>query len=152
MPGEHRHWTNEQMLEQLYGLAEPERGCRECMARLEAMRARQTESAAAEVSEEFLRGQRQAIWTRIEDRGRASWLGWKAPVSVAALALAMAILVRVPFPAGPAQPAASAWAHLSDTEFFTEVAAVAETETAQAAMPVKAMFIEEDPELVSEMD
>jgi predicted anti-sigma-YlaC factor YlaD len=147
-----RHWRDEDLLDRLYGM-EPAVGaeahlenCPECAARWKAFEARRTElRTEPTVGEEFLRSQRQAIWARIEDRGRTRWMGWALP-STAAVALAMAALLYRPAPEPQTEVAVeiaelNAAQPASDSEFFESTAAVAAESEPQAAQTVEGLFV-----------
>ena len=148
-----RHLSDEDLFDRLYGL-EPElgseehlNGCRQCAARWSALEARRAELLAQPMlAEDFLRSQRKAIWSRIENRGRFHWKGWALP-SAAALTLAMAALLYQPSsPLQPGVPAEIAELNAaqpaSDSEFFESIAALAAQSEPQAAQTVQGLFVD----------
>ncbi len=131
------HWTDDQLIDRLYGLG-PDDGhlerCRECAARwraLEASRACVREPSPA--SDEFLAGQRHAIRGRLErGSGRRAWL-WLAPA--AAAAAAVVVLAVTLHRAEQAR-----WPDISDAELYAEVYSLVQGEEPMAILPVHAIF------------
>jgi hypothetical protein len=142
-----RHWTDDELLDRLYGLHEESglalehlKHCAECETRwlgLQARRAAQTGSPS-QVSEVRMREQRAAIWRKIEAPERGLW--WKAvPVMATALMLVVGVSLHRPDPApAPAQVASV----VSDAEFFNEVATMVNEDTPRAADPMRELFSE----------
>lgn len=131
------HWTDHQMVERLYGLG-PGDGhieqCEECADRwraLEASRARLLDQEPA--SEEFLAGQRRAIYGRLEPGAERPW--W---LQVAATAAATAAVVLLAFLLH--RPAPAPYSGLSDAELYAEVYSLVQSDEPMAILPVHAIF------------
>jgi len=139
------HWTDEALLGLLYGLTRgpdqdqhPVESCPDCLARLETLRtSRQAIVAGGDVSEDFLRAQRRAIYQRIENRKRAYSWSWRVPLGATAMVVALAVFLYRPAPPPPAEPAV-----LSDAQFFSELAAEASGREPRAAEPIHGLFAE----------
>jgi len=138
------HWSDEALLGLLYGIEDDRRhpldSCPECRARWNELEARRHDVIArGDVSEDFLRAQRQAIYHRIEQQGRTGRLWWRIPVGASAMLAALVLLLyRQPSPTPPQEPPVV----VSDAQFFTEIAAEASGPEARAAEPIRGLFAE----------
>jgi hypothetical protein len=87
------HWTDEQLIDHLYGLG-PADGhldnCAECEARVSTLEGRRQLSANQPVSDAFLAAQRRTIYARLSEP-RKWWREW--PLRRIAAAVAMVIVV-----------------------------------------------------------
>lgn len=143
------HWTDEELLQRVYGLetAAPAahlEECAHCAARWSALqRKRQAmvaQAPASEAQEDRLRAQRQAIWKRIEQPGRP--LLWRAmPVAATALLLVIGISLQPPAPV-PGNVQISSVKEISDEQLFTELASMANQEAPRASDPIRGLFAE----------
>jgi hypothetical protein len=95
MSAQSAHWTDEQLIDHLYGLG-PLDGhlnqCEHCGSRLSAMESRREQVISSEkpVSHEFLAAQRRAIYARLS-QPRHFWSDW--PLSRLAAAAAMLVVL-----------------------------------------------------------
>ncbi len=135
------HWTDEQLVGRLYGIAEADThldNCAVCRARWTVLRSRRRELLAepAPVEPERLAAQRRAIYERIE-RPR----GWRdfvaAPLYGAVAAAALALVIFLPSPRPESSVAVS-----NDAQFFTEISSMVETAEPEAATPIRGLFQE----------
>ena len=142
------HWNESDLIGHLYGLEPaPDRlarhlnECPDCGQAWETLRSRRSEilAAPAQVSDEQLRSQRQAIWARIEQPQRLTL--WRAmPVAATALLLFVGVaLHQTPAPRMESVEVASVQT-VSDTQLFTELASVVNQESPRAADPIQALF------------
>ena len=131
------HWTDDQLIERLYSLG-PDDGhleqCEECAGRwraLEASRARLLVHEPA--SEEFLAGQRRAIYGRLEHRAsRPLWSQLVATAAATAAVVLLALLLHRPAPAPDSG--------ISDAELYSEVYSMLQSDEPLAILPVHAIF------------
>ncbi|HEY3443054.1 MAG TPA: hypothetical protein VGK29_20000 [Paludibaculum sp.] len=142
------HWNESDLINQLYGV-EPAVGlhmehlsdCPECAQVWATLLTRRgvVLSAPAQVSDEQLRTQRQAIWARIEQPQRA--MLWRAmPVAATALLLFVGVaLHQAPVPRMEPVEVASAQT-VSDTQLFTELASVVNQDSPRAADSIQGLF------------
>jgi hypothetical protein len=133
------HLSDDQLLDRMYGAAAGDdahlASCLACAARLNALKERRSElAAAAEISSEFLAAQRRRILQQLEHRQwRAEWK-W-LPALAAACALAIALFVYRPSaPKPPAQMDAA------DQQLFSEVYSMEQSTEPRAAVPIHALF------------
>ena len=135
-----KHWSNDDVLEHLYGLKAADghfNSCADCAARVQeaaALRARVT--TPPDISHEFLAAQRRRIHERLEFPLR-TWHPWRWAVPfVAMLAVALSLtLWRSP-----------ARSHSEDDRFFAEIEAVAQNPTPRAVQPLEALVGDDAPE------
>jgi anti-sigma factor RsiW len=148
------HCSDEQLIQQLYGVGPSGRHlaeCAECQARLDAMRLSRREvedSYRAEdaLSQESFAAQRRAIYARIEARESRLW--WTVSGRAwASAALAVVLLGggwaihSVPYllsPNGGKRPAVQN--KLSDAELADQVSQIADNAEPKAAAPLEALF------------
>lgn len=140
------HWSDEDLLNRLYGLEpaqapHPLESCLHCESRWQALVARR-EAVLADprVSDDRMRAQRAAVFTRLE-KERRGWI-WRAVPATAAVALLVAIGVSLHAPRPVSPPQEIADAGLSDAQLFSEIARIAEQEAPAAAEPLRALFSE----------
>jgi hypothetical protein len=133
-----RHWSDDELIARLYGVG-PEDGhldgCAKCADRLRtltAARARIVQPPA--VPEEFVAGQRRAVYQRLGSRERSrALLPYASAMATAALIFLGVLLYR---PAPAPQPALV----FSDAELFSEVYSMAQSSEPKAAEPIHALF------------
>jgi len=145
------HWNESDLISQLYGV-EPAAGlnvrhlneCPECAQAWAALLTRRgiVLTAPAQVSDEQLRTQRQAIWARIEQPRRA--MLWRAmPAAATALLLFVGVaLHQAPRPQLEPVEVASVQS-VSDTQLFTELASVVNQESPRAADSIQGLFADD---------
>jgi hypothetical protein len=142
------HWTDEELLQRVYGLEAGSeahlRECAECSARWsELERKRLVMTAPGKSSDALelkLREQRQAIWNRIEQPRRPLW--WRAvPVAAMALMLVIGVSLQQPAPS-PANVQVSTVKEMSDEQLFSELATVANQVSPLASDPIRGLFNE----------
>jgi anti-sigma factor RsiW len=118
------HWTDEELLDHLYGL-DPEDSerlrhlaqCEDCLHRAEQWHAtRRQVTAAPEISGSFLAAQRAEIYRRIEERRPRSWFAPLAPAIATLALLVIAIFLYQPAPTPAPREVA-----ITDSEFFSQV-------------------------------
>lgn len=135
-----RHLSEDQLIDQLYGAASDlsERhveNCSECALRLEHLRERRSELAAASLgaSNDFLAGQRRRIYARLGEPvpSRMRW----APAAVAAACL----LVAGMFVYRPTNPP-PVHSDAGDEQLFSEVYSMEQSSEPLAAAPIHALF------------
>ena len=132
-----RHWTDDELIGRLYGLG-PGDGhlaeCKECAGRWRALEAtRRLVLDPPPASEEFLAGQRRAIYGRLEyPVRRPGWLQLAPAVAATAAVVVLAVVLHRPAPAP--EPG------LSDAELFAEVYAMVQSDESVAVQPIRAMF------------
>lgn len=152
---ENGHWTDDDLLRRLYGL-EPEglapahlAACRECRERYETLLARRNEvRPMPPADEQRLRAQREAVWSRVENRRRLPLAGWRVPAAATAAVLALAVWIARPGldPAGNEEDPLVEIAEiaspqpLSDTQFFEEIALAASSPEPRGAAAVENLF------------
>lgn len=146
------HWTESDLIDRLYGLdpaaGQSERHLDECaqcgqaFAELSSRRG-QVIAAQAQVSNDQLRAQRQAIWARIEQPQRSAI--WRAvPVAATAMLLFVAVaLHQAPAPQMEPMTTAAVQPAVSDTQLFTELASVVNQESPRAADPIRGLFADD---------
>lgn len=131
-----RHWSDDQLLDRLYGLAGDDshlESCPECAERWTALEKRRLELARPEpVSAQFLAAQRRAIYSRLGEQ-RQSRMKW-APALAAACLLIIGLVVYRPVSA-PAVRNDSA-----DAKLFSDVYSMVQTTEPQAATPIHELF------------
>lgn len=146
------HWTDEQLIEYLYGLGQPDahmEACDSCHNRLTAMQARRNSldtqaNHEADWSAEALAGQRRAIYAKIESRAR--WLSavpfrrW-APAACALVALSAGFAAWENRTAPQQQSQAERMrAEVSDEQLAEQVSQIADRAEPDAAAPLQALF------------
>ena len=148
------HWTDEQLIEYLYGIG-PQNSvghiedCGACSSRLAAMRARRglldTQAFRnADLSTESLAAQRHAVYTKIERRAGWSWAvpfrKW-TPAACALLLLSagFAVWENRTGPHAPSQ-VERLRAEVSDEQLADEVSQMADRTEPAAAAPLEGLF------------
>lgn len=94
----HTHWTEDELLDRLYGLAagEGESDCPECRARWEELRRRRTRLLLPpQLPPALLADQRRSLRERVE-RHRSAWNWWLVPALPALLAVAFFLQPNAP--------------------------------------------------------
>jgi hypothetical protein len=153
---EKQHWTYDELLDKLYGIASDDAAadshlasCEDCSGRWGRLTMqRKSIVAKPEVPVEVLAAQRRAIYARMEARPVA-W--WQAPFSQKGFATGFAALLLIagglaflrpaPAPAPMAKNAAQVQQpEVSDAEFFAEIASVEQSTMPRAAAPIQALF------------
>jgi hypothetical protein len=132
------HWTDERILDRVYGLADDDGHlaiCAECRSRCEAAVARRASMAAEEVSAERLTAQREQIYHRTESRRFRFNLRY-VPAIAGAGALAFALLVYSPAP----RVRKTAPVQISDAQLYADVYQMVASSEPKAAEPVKGLF------------
>jgi hypothetical protein len=149
-PTHSTHLNDQELLDRLYGLAEPGdhlTSCSDCSTRWEEMRARKTQlSAAPEVSTDFLAAQRRAIYTRLGERPRSNYR-WASAVAAAGLIVGVFFVNRpviAPPPAVAVHATPSAASDASDAQLFAEVYSMRDSTESRAAAPIRALFEERE--------
>lgn len=139
----HKHLSEEELIEFLYGLgpdASSLEACEFCRNRWQSLLERRSEylGALPQPPEAFLAEQRRRIYRRIQ-AGRPFGFSLQPTPALAALGvLVLGLLLSLPAP--ERQPTRAA----NDSQFFTEVYALVESAEPQAAGPIHALF-EEQP-------
>jgi hypothetical protein len=145
------HWNESDLLDRVYGL-EPAQGlsvrhldeCPECALAWAAMATRRSVilETPAQIPDEQLRSQRQAIWARIESPERM--MLWRTmPVAATALLLFVGVALHQS-PAPRMEPVEVAAAQtVSDTQLFTEIASVVNQDSPRAADPIRGLFTDD---------
>lgn len=150
------HWTDEQLIDHLYGGGLEDShlsSCEACAARLDAMQARrifveESAPAASELSAEFIAAQRRAIYVKLD--GQAGWWQgrsvWRWASAAAALTVVCGLTVleetRPVAPIQQSQHTASAAVQLSDAQLAEEVSLLADNPEPQPTAPLQALFSE----------
>jgi hypothetical protein len=139
-----RHWTNDELLNHLYGVGPTdghELECAGCQERIAGMqRQRSTQADEPWVPEEFLRSQREAIAQRVaRDQTRAET--WWRPPAWAAVMVAVAMALSWPQP--PREKlTAGGNALKSDAGMYLEIYQAISTEEPRALAPMHSLFEE----------
>ena len=136
-----RHWSDEELVDRLYGLA-PEDGhveeCGSCGGRWQALLARRQEVLRTPaVPAAMLARQRGKIEARVK-RHAAGF--WTVPLAPALAALCVAIVgIFLSRPAPAPQPMVAA----EDIEFYNEIYSLVDSMVPSAAEPIYGLFEEE---------
>ena len=132
------HWSDDELIAQLYGVGPQDGhldGCAECADRwrvLAAARARVVQPPA--VPEEFVAGQRRAVYRRLGfPQRRRALLPFASAMATAAIVL-LAVLLYRPAPAPQPAPVSS------DAELFSDVYSMVQSSEPKAAEPIHALF------------
>jgi len=156
MNGNARHWLDSELIEHLYGLT-PDgvsvahlESCAACGARWAELQAsRAALVAEPKLDDDFLRAQRQAVWSKIESHQRYGWLSWRVPAAATALVVLFGLLLSRPSvpPVSPQDKVEAivaselkAMQPPSDEKFYEEMTAMAASTEPAAASPVRALF------------
>lgn len=140
------HWTDQQLIEQLYGVAAEDghlRGCAECQARLSSMQARrqvvERSASEEEASFEFLAAQRRKIYARVTEPRRFWSQGqlrrW-ASAAATILVLGGGLLVYED------HKQQSMDNKISDAQLAQEVSSMAQESEPQPTAPLQGLFEE----------
>jgi hypothetical protein len=141
-----RHWTNDELLDHLYGLG-PEDGhekeCAECQQRIVAMQSRRAGRADEPwVPEEFLRTQRESITRQLAVVEGPKRVWWRAP-AWAALMVAVAVALSWPQPDGQNLSARNN-AAVQDSGMYLEIYQTISSEEPRALAPMHSLFEEQE--------
>ena len=141
-----RHWTNEELMDYLYGLG-PEDGhekeCAECQQRIASMQARRAEKAEDPwVPEEFLRAQQESITQRVARSDTSERVWWRPP-AWAALMVAVAMALSWPQPGTKNLTDANS-ATASDAGMYLEIYQTISSEEPRALAPMHSLFEEQE--------
>lgn len=141
------HWTDEQLIEYLYGVG-PENAhvdaCTDCQARLAAMEVnRETDLSRCdgEIAFEFLAAQRRKIYARLTTPATRRWTQLQ-PRRLAATAATLAVLGGGLFLYEEHQKQQMIDNKLSDAQLAQQVSNMAEEAEAQPTAPLQALFEE----------
>ena len=136
------HWSNDELLEHLYGLKSEDehfRCCGECAARAREIADMRAQSAQApDVPHEVLEAQRRNIYQRLGSPIRA-WhpLRW----AMTAAAVAAIILGLTLF-----HPGETPRTRASDDQFYAELSSLAQTPAPRAVQPIEALVDDDSQE------
>jgi anti-sigma factor RsiW len=132
------HLSDDELIARLYGVGPQDGhldGCPECADRwraLTAARARVVQPPA--VPEEFVAGQRRAVYRRLGSRERSLvLLPFASAMATAAIVLLAVLLYR---PAPAPQPAVVS----SDAELYSDIYSMVQSSEPKAAEPIHALF------------
>ena len=131
-----RHFSDDELLDLLYGLAGSDdhlENCPECAARSAAFEKRRRELAQPEpASAQFLAAQRRAIYSRLgeQPRTRMKW----APALAAVCLLVIGFVVYRPMAVPPVHSDAA------DAKLFSDVYSMEQSTEPQAAAPIHELF------------
>jgi len=127
------HLDDDQLLDQLYGLAESAHleNCSSCARRWMEMRDRRARMAIPEeMPREFLAAQRRAIYSRLGEQPRKQ-MRW-VPAMAAACLLVVGVLFYRPAPASHQDS--------GDVQLFSDVYSIEQSTEPLAAAPIHALF------------
>jgi hypothetical protein len=145
------HLTDDELVNQLYGVGGPEGGlhlaeCFDCTHRYVAFERKRAEMAVAsaiELAPSVLAAQRRAVYARLGEapRKQARWM----PALAAAALLAVVLFLNRSSTPVVSRPAASAHAdlspaELSDVQLFSDVYSIEESDEPRAAAPIQGLF------------
>lgn len=138
------HWTDDEILEALYGLRPEDahlRNCTDCHERWRnAVEQRRWIARGVTVPVELLSEQRTRIYDRVESRGFG--LGVRLSPALAAVAVVvLGLFVSAPQP--KTDPAVSAMSAKSDAQFFNEISSMVDSAEPRAAAPIRNLFQEQ---------
>lgn len=138
---EHEHYSEEELLARLYGLAPEDQGLIECPWCSRRWRALLERRAVVKnplpVAETLLTRQRKAV-TQAMERPARRWLPVAAVATVSTVILGVMLsFMTLKAPRPPAQPAPQ---EISDTELMVEVYTAVSATEPQALDPVRALF------------
>jgi hypothetical protein len=146
------HLTNDELMDQLYGVGGPEVGlhlaeCVDCTQRyvaFERKRAELVAGSAIELTPSDLAAQRRAVYARLGEAPRnqarlGPLSGWTPALAAAAL-LAMALFLYRPSTPVISRPATPAHADLGDDQLFSDVYSIEESAEPRAAAPIQGLF------------
>lgn len=142
-----KHYTDEELIEQLYGLGSSDGHldlCPECRGRFGAIEERRKLVAGHQpyVTPGFLAEQRHAVLARIV-RPAAPRVFWKAATAFAGMAvIVVGFLSYHPANVPATQP--EAVAAVSDAQLYADISTVVETPEPMAATPIRGLFEEKE--------
>ena len=139
------HLTNDELINQIYGVGGPEVGlhlaeCGDCTQRYAAFERKRAElvaGSAIELTPSDLAAQRRAVYARLGEapRTQARW----TPALAAAALLAMVLFLYHPSTPVNSRPT-PAHADLSDDQLFSDVYSIEESAEPRAAAPIQGLF------------
>lgn len=136
----HRHLSDEELIERLYGLGEdPPAACEVCRRRWENLleRRRQILLAAPQAPEAWLAEQRRRIYARLE---RAEiFRGALRPAAALATLGVVLLGVVLSLPSPEPQPTLAT----NDSQFCTEIYSLVESPEPRATAPIYSLFEEQ---------
>lgn len=140
------HLTNDELIDQLYGIGGPEAGlhlaeCADCTRRyavFERKRAEIAAGSAVELTPSVLAAQRRVVYARLGG-AQPSQTRWTPALAAAAL-LALALFVYRPSTSVVSHPAPTAHADLSDDQLFSDVYSIEQSDEPRAAAPIQGLF------------
>ena len=141
-----RHYTDEELVERLYGLDRTDGHldvCRECRSRYAAVEKRRSLAVSHEphITAGFLAEQRHAVMARIE-KPAVPHMFWRTAGAFAAMAvLVVGFLSFHPSEAPAPEPMTTASA-ITDAQLYAEISTVVETPEPLAATPIRGLFDE----------
>lgn len=137
-----RHWTEQELLERVYGVRDADShlsACGACRARLAAYEAQRTATAETRVPAAVLDRQRRAVYARAGENQRTPWRVAMATAAMSALAAGLLLTTPVPV---PVEQRASAKRPVSDAELIADVYSAIEAAEPRAALPIRELFEE----------
>jgi hypothetical protein len=146
-----RHLTNDELVNQLYGVGGPEEGlhlaecvaCTERYTDFERKRAELAAESANEIAPSVLAAQRRTVYARLGEapRKQARWTSALAAAALLAWALVLYHPSR-PVISRPALPAHADLSHveLSDAQLFSDVYSIEQSDEPRAAAPIQGLF------------
>lgn len=131
------HWTDEQLIEHLYGLRSADEhfaACPLCAARAEQVsRARREATHPPEIPDALLAAQRRSIYNRLGSPLRV-WHPMRWAVSLAAmLAVALGLMLY----------RGNEAAHSRDDQFYAEISSLDQNPAPRAVQPIEALVAED---------
>jgi predicted anti-sigma-YlaC factor YlaD len=140
------HLTNDEMLNQLYGLGGVEEGlhlaeCVDCTHRYAAFERKRAEMAAesaVELAPSDRAAQRRAVYARLGEAPRKQ-ARWTSALAAAAL-LAMVLFLYHPSTPVISRSTTPAHADLGDDQLFSDVYSIEESAEPRAAAPIQGLF------------
>ena len=136
------HWTDDQLIDHLYGVGPSDGhlpGCADCLARFAAIETRRRALRPDDsVSDGFLAAQRRAIYARLDQPSRW-WQGWPLGRFAAAAALFILLAGSATFYQRHQREIAEARA---DAQLAQDVSQMSFESEPAATAPLKELFIE----------
>ncbi len=142
------HWTDEQLIEYLYGVGPEEshlNDCRDCQARLSSMQAKRrsvefSPASDREVRFDFLAAQRRKIYARLTES--APWWSGLQPRRLASAAAAVLVLGGGVLFYEENHRQQMMENKVSDAQLAQQVSSMADEAEAQPTAPLQALFEE----------
>ena len=137
-----KHWTDEELLDRLYGLGPDDDhldSCGECRERFDRLESRRAALAAEPpVPPAFLASQRQSVMRRATAGSSQSLILRAAAACAAVTVLAVGLLMN----RSPERPVPQEVASVSDAQLFAEISTVVADNEPRAAAPIRELFEE----------